>query len=109
MVLPLSIQPFVENAVKHGVVAAKNGGTVWIRSRMRQDFISIEIEDNGVGFHAKERYNKEKDGSAVGMKSAIYRIRYDMGGECTVTSSVEAGVSGTLVRIELPVKRGDKR
>ena len=107
--LPLTIQPFVENAIKHGLMEKKEGGTVWIRSRVEKSRIIVEIEDDGVGFDEKQLLDEENSNKAVGMKSAMYRIRYDMGGKCTVKSRMNKtgeGNSGTLIRIEIPVKRG---
>lgn len=47
---PLSIQPLVENAIKHGVVKKIGGGTVWLRSYAEGNYNVVEVEDNGVGF-----------------------------------------------------------
>ncbi len=105
-VLPLTIQPFVENAVKHGLMESKKGGTIWIRSRKAGDRVCVEIEDNGVGFDVDKMYKDKDSGKAVGMKSAMYRIQYNLDGICQVTSSQKPGESGTTVHIELPVKRG---
>ena len=49
IVPPLSIQPLVENAIKHGVCQRPEGGTVWLRSYSEGDSYIIEVEDNGVG------------------------------------------------------------
>lgn len=51
---PLSIQPLVENAVRHGVLSRVHGGIVKIRIKEREDFIEVCIEDNGVGM-SKEK------------------------------------------------------
>jgi len=107
-VLPLTIQPFVENAVKHGLMEKKEGGTVWIRSRKYEDYILVEIEDNGVGFSIAELWKEDRKNKTVGIKSAMYRILHNMGGKCKVESSAEPGKAGTLVRIEVPVKRGGR-
>ena len=49
VVPPLSIQPLVENAVKHGVCKRPEGGTVWLRSYADAKNYIVEVEDNGVG------------------------------------------------------------
>ena len=46
----LSLQPLVENAVKHGVCKKVNGGTVKISVHGFSDRIEISVEDDGVGF-----------------------------------------------------------
>ena len=50
MVIPLSIQPIVENAIKHGICQRVDGGTVWLSSYEDEDHYIVEIEDDGVGF-----------------------------------------------------------
>lgn len=51
IVPPLSIQPLVENAIKHGVCKKPEGGTVWLRSySVDNDFI-VEVQDTGIGFN----------------------------------------------------------
>ncbi|RRJ67777.1 response regulator [Paenibacillus oralis] len=49
LVPPLSVQPLVENAVRHGVLSRTRGGTVRIRVLDLGDRAEISIEDNGVG------------------------------------------------------------
>ena len=46
----LSIQPIVENAIKHGVLQKIEGGTVILKSYEDNDFYYVEVEDDGVGF-----------------------------------------------------------
>ena len=46
----LSIQPIVENAVKHGVGMKKEGGTVTVSTRETADAYEITVSDDGVGF-----------------------------------------------------------
>ena len=53
IVPPLSIQPLVENAIKHGIFQRPSGGTVWLRSYEDEHFNIVEVEDNGTGFNAE--------------------------------------------------------
>ncbi|GGG58255.1 hybrid sensor histidine kinase/response regulator [Paenibacillus radicis (ex Gao et al. 2016)] len=46
---PLSIQPIVENAVKHGLLTRQRGGTIQIRVAAQNDSVLIEVQDNGKG------------------------------------------------------------
>ena len=51
----LSVQPLVENAVKHGIGKKKEGGTVTIATREREHTIEILISDDGVGFDTENK------------------------------------------------------
>ncbi|MNI39330.1 Sensor histidine kinase YpdA [compost metagenome] len=46
---PLSIQPLVENAVKHGLLSQNKGGTVHIRITRQDSSTLIEVKDDGKG------------------------------------------------------------
>lgn len=48
---PLSIQPLVENAIKHGILKKIEGGTLWIKTYEEDDMNIVEIIDDGVGFN----------------------------------------------------------
>lgn len=49
LIPPLSIQPLVENAVKHGILKRQQGGTVEIRIIRLHNAVKIEVEDDGQG------------------------------------------------------------
>ena len=46
---PLVIQPFVENAILHGLLPVENGGVLKINVKHAGDWLLISIEDNGIG------------------------------------------------------------
>ena len=99
----LSVQPLVENAVKHGVGMKKKGGTVTISTRETDSAFEVIISDNGVGFDTSAP--KADDGrSHVGMENTRTRLQEMCGAEITIESTV--GV-GTTAVITLP-KEGQK-
>ena len=52
---PLSIQPLVENAVKHGLLSKNSGGRIRLRiSRLHDGNTAIEVEDNGKGMEPEQ-------------------------------------------------------
>lgn len=52
-ILPLTIQPLVENAIRHGVMRKEEGGIVQLTVKKLGDAIRVEIGDNGVGIPAE--------------------------------------------------------
>ena len=51
---PLSLQPLVENAVKHGILKKVEGGTLLFKTEEVEDAYIVSIRDDGVGFNPKE-------------------------------------------------------
>ena len=68
---PMFVQPFVENAIEHGIINAKNGGFIEIRLSKENEYISIEIKDNGGGLVRENATPKEHQSLA----STIIRER----------------------------------
>ena len=105
----LSVQPLVENAVKHGVGQKKKGGTVSIATRETEEAYEVIISDDGVGFDPGKATGRTGDASEsdlckekrshVGMENTRRRVREMCGGDVVVESQV--GV-GTTARIILP-------
>ena len=97
---PLSIQPIVENAVKHGVCQRPEGGCVTLRVKETKDQYLIEVIDDGVGFDVNSN-PVDKNGriSHIGIASVRERIT-DM---CNGTMEVESTLDvGTKVTISIP-------
>ena len=103
MLTALSIQPLVENAVKHGVGQKKKGGTVTISTRDTENAFEVIVSDDGVGFDVNAP--KKDDGrSHVGMENTRKRLK-DLCGAEVITESVIG--EGTATRVILP-KEGQK-
>ena len=102
LVPPLSIQPLVENAVKHGIAAKEEGGTVRIITRKLSDGgAQIRINDDGDGFDVETL--KGLDSTHEGVANVRERIRLEMGGDMTITS---APGRGTTVMVTLRPQDG---
>ena len=100
--MPLSIQPFVENAVKHGLAGEKEGGLLRISTRLNSNGRTVvRIEDNGVGFDPSLLDAVFEEKRSVGMRSAVMRLEKQMGAKVAILSSTTPGRSGTCVQIEL--------
>lgn len=97
-VLPvLTLQPVVENAVCHGIMANSAGGTVRIRSEKTSSGFRISVQDNGPGF---EPTQPVQDGrSHVGIHNVRSRLASISGGSLIIHSKPGGG---TLVLIEIP-------
>ncbi len=94
---PLTLQPIVENAIKHGVNQRPEGGTVTIKTIETNSYVIISVEDNGVGFDINEKKNDGR--SHVGVANIRKRLEEIMGAFIEIKS--EVGV-GTTVTIKIP-------
>lgn len=93
----LTVQPLLENAVKHGVGQAPEGGTVVLATREYEEYFEIIISDNGVGFDPSK---PPQDGKKhVGIENVRYRL-WNMSHAILQISS-EIG-KGTRAVIKLP-------
>lgn len=96
----LSIQPIVENAIRHGVRGHYNGLIKVMSSSDEHDHIVV-VEDNGKGFHPEDVNTMDK--GHIGIRNVRERIEMLCGGSLTIRSSIG---SGTTVTIRIP--KGDE-
>ncbi|MFB4324655.1 ATP-binding protein [Priestia sp. BR_2] len=106
LVPPLSIQPIVENAVRHGITKRISGGTVHISIHEREGHITISVSDNGIGM-SEEKVNallsaaSDSDGG-VGLRNIHARLLTLYGKGLQIESRPG---NGTSVSFEVPSSR----
>lgn len=98
----LTLQPMVENAVKHGILKHSRGGTVTIRSKKVEDGFRVSVLDDGVGFDPTKLPDDGR--SHIGIQNVRDRLRDMCNGTLEILS--EKG-KGTECRIWVP-KEGKK-
>jgi sensor histidine kinase YesM len=97
----LTLQPVVENAVRHGVTKREEGGTVTIRSEGRETQIVITVIDDGVGFNADGNY-----GQGDRLHVGIDNVRSRLASMCRGTLSIESK-QGTGTTVVITIPRGE--
>ncbi|MFO8001777.1 MAG: tetratricopeptide repeat protein [Marinilabilia sp.] len=111
MVPPMLTQPFIENAIEHGIRAVDNDGEIKVRFRHEKSQMIVEVEDNGIGIEAsKDAGEKGKNHESMAIKITRERLemlKRDSGGQTDLYIMDKKHVNpfdrGTLVRIILPV------
>ncbi|WP_081677369.1 sensor histidine kinase [Butyrivibrio sp. WCD3002] len=95
MIPPLTIQPMVENAIRHGVRGNKHG---WVAVNTYKDgaFHVISIRDNGTGFDVNEMLEATENGDHIGIRNVRDRIVNMTGGTFTMESVKGEGTSITI-------------
>ena len=93
----LTLQPIVENAVRHGITKRREGGTVWIATEETEGGWRITVTDDGVGFDPEK---KPEDGCGhAGIENVRMRLENQCGGGLDVES---VPGRGTTVKIDIP-------
>jgi two-component system, LytTR family, sensor kinase len=87
---PMILQPLIENAIKHGLAPAEEGGSVLVQIQREPDGIAFRISDTGVGLTVADPLSTS---NGVGLRNTDTRLR-KMYGE------------GAGLRIHSPAKTG---
>ncbi|MBY0203708.1 hybrid sensor histidine kinase/response regulator [Paenibacillus cucumis (ex Kampfer et al. 2016)] len=91
-ILPLTIQPLVENAIRHGVMRRVVGGTVRLSITLHEDTVQIEVWDDGVGMTPDQLQklwvasNSSSQRRGVGLMNIRRRLAHFCKEELKVTS-----------------------
>ena len=96
---PLTLQPLVENAIRHGV-RIREEGVVRVMSRRAGTCHEIQVRDNGAGFDVSRL--DAADGSHIGLSNVRERLETMCGGTLTIDSTVG---EGTTVTISIPIRK----
>lgn len=100
LVPTLSVQPIVENAVKHGIRAQLKGGTIKIATKEDAKHFIIQITDDGAGFDPQAQ--KEDGKSHVGIANVQKRLAL----MCEGTLEIESAPGkGCQVTIRIPKRK----
>lgn len=94
LIPPLTVEPLVENAVKHGVTKKVTGGTIWIETYLTDSEVVIEVRDDGVGFDMDGTMDPNR--KHVGLENVNDRLRLLCGGRLEISSKVNEGCVATI-------------
>jgi two-component sensor histidine kinase len=94
----MSIQPLVENAIKHGVAAMEGPGAVGLRAALDDGHLRLEVSDSGPGF--PPGFSIENGGEGHGLRNVMERLRAYYGDAARLSWESRAG--GTRVVLVLP-------
>ncbi|MBI2229045.1 MAG: HAMP domain-containing protein [Deltaproteobacteria bacterium] len=115
---PGRMQQVLMNIFVNAIQAMPRGGSLTVRTGMRESLAEIAVKDTGPGIAAEVRgkifdpfFTTKPDGTGLGL-SIAYGIMEEHGGSVAVESLTaqesrtgESGTPGTTVRLFLPVKK----
>jgi two-component system, LytTR family, sensor kinase len=108
MVPSMLLQPLVENSIKHGLSSKIEGGSIYLRSQLSDEHVTIEVEDDGVGMASVQLLERPAGlgEGGIGMANVAERLKVLYGDTARMTIDSRNG-TGTLVRLRLPILPGD--
>lgn len=98
---PLSLQPLVENAIKHGICNKIEGGTVTLHTDKKDNLITIIVSDDGAGF---DKETTTFDGNHVGVSNIMSRLKDKLNANVDIESEIG---KGTIVTITFEEKANE--
>lgn len=110
---PLLLQPFVENAIIHGLIPKHEKGKIAISFELENDKLLCTIIDNGVGLEASQKLKEQSVSIHKSMALDITKKRLEMMESTTQKQSfltieevkdADGAVTGTKVVLHLPVQ-----
>ncbi len=113
LVPSMLLQPLIENSIKHGLEPRISGGTVTLRSKLRDGKMVLEVEDDGVGMTrqpeeagsappAGAMAGTGRQGAGIGMRNVRERLEVLYGTDARFAVESRPG-RGTRITLELPV------
>jgi tetratricopeptide (TPR) repeat protein len=113
LIPPMLAQPFIENAIEHGIFYKEGKGNVYLRISKQEDKLAYEIEDDGVGLERSMELNKQKKMEHKSLATIITKERIDSMEqkgptdnqiEITDLAKVTPGHTGVKVKFIIPYK-----
>jgi two-component system sensor histidine kinase YesM len=122
-ILKLILQPLVENALYHGIKNKRQGGTIIVRAKQKnEDDVLLEVEDDGIGFTPEKLAQlqaeldddsgdiKLESGFGIGNVNKRIRLYYGKPYGISIQSEYSAGTCVSLVipaRKDAAIERGN--
>lgn len=110
LIPPMILQPFLENAIKHGVSALSEDGIIKLYIYKNKDILVIEIIDNGVGLHAAGKQQSKQTHKSMGLqlvKDRLYR-QYAQKEQTELLTFIDLSLQeqgkGTKVKLQIPIE-----
>jgi sensor histidine kinase YesM len=94
------LQPFVENALKHGVLRRRAGNVIGLGARADGDMLVLTVRDDGTGLSESEGAT-----GGVGIANARARLLHMYGSDARLSVGDAAAGPGVLVEIAIPLRR----
>lgn len=105
LIPPMLTQPFIENALEHGLSQLDYRGKIAVKMRLSDNILHIEVSDNGIGIDASKKNNSDKKHTSLALKITQERLHFlnKKRGKSIFFNIKNLDSKGTLVSFSLPL------
>lgn len=106
---PMLIQPYVENAILHGLVKRPSGGELFLKFYLEDELLKVLIKDNGIGYSASKKEKKDSKHKSYGTQITEERLKSLQGKNSVYNVSIDNAddldteFPGTRVIVTIPI------
>ncbi|MDC9722591.1 MAG: histidine kinase [Urechidicola sp.] len=106
MIAPMLIQPFVENAIEHGISQIEKEGNILVSFALKNKQLYCAIKDNGIGYKQSVKFKNKSSHQSVALevtKERIDKISDKSTFKIEELKDTKGAIKGTLVSFNLPI------
>ncbi len=107
LIPPMLIQPFVENAIRHGILKGNSKGHLEVVFSTDDSFLHVSITDNGIGIYESQKQKNTTDHQSMALKVTEERLLSISGKgalQIEELKNPDQSISGTRIRFKIPLE-----
>ncbi|MFK7781535.1 two-component regulator propeller domain-containing protein [Psychroserpens sp.] len=107
LIPPMLIQPFIENAIRHGILKGPRKGKLKIQFDTTEDTLKVTIEDNGIGIYKSQQQKPKTDHQSMALKVTRERLESISGKgalEVREIKQKDGTIEGTTIIFIIPLE-----
>ena len=106
LIPPMLIQPFVENAIRHGILKGPRAGELKVRFYTDDDFLHAIITDNGMGIFESQKAKTKTDHQSMALTVTRERLESIAGKDALMITEIkkeDQTIAGTQIALKTPL------
>jgi LytS/YehU family sensor histidine kinase len=107
LIPPMLIQPFVENAIRHGILKGPREGKLYIEFSNTEDILKVTITDNGVGIFSSQQNKPKTDHQSMALRVTKERLESISGANALEIKEIklkDGSIGGTTIVFKIPLE-----
>lgn len=107
LIPPMLIQPFIENAIRHGILRGSRRGKFKVQFDTTEDELKVTVQDNGVGIYNSQNQKPKSDHQSLALKVTGERLK-SISGKAVLQieelKNEDGTIEGTKVVFKIPLE-----